>query len=88
MYVRCALIHQASAQLIASLSAFPCGGLFNYQIITFTFPLLASLSLAIFGPPVVIENWQLSAVRHVLHEELEEDQHCPLIHYNHQFRHC
>lgn len=32
MYVSCALIYQASAQLIAGLSAFPCGGLFNYQL--------------------------------------------------------
>lgn len=32
MYVSCALIYQASTQLITGLSAFPCGGLFNYQL--------------------------------------------------------
>lgn len=32
MFVRGALIYQASAQLIAALSASPCGGLFNYQL--------------------------------------------------------
>lgn len=32
MFVRGALIYQGSAQLIAGLSAFPCGGLFNYQL--------------------------------------------------------
>lgn len=32
MYASCALIYQASTRLIAGLSAFPCGGLFNYQL--------------------------------------------------------
>lgn len=32
MYVSCALIYQALTQVIAGLSAFPCGGLFNYQL--------------------------------------------------------
>ena len=32
MYVSRALIYQASTQLIAGLSAFPRGGLFNYQL--------------------------------------------------------
>lgn len=32
MYVSRTLIYQASTKLIAGLSAFPCGGLFNYQL--------------------------------------------------------
>lgn len=51
------------------------------QIITFThalspspFPPLVSLSLAVFSPPVVIENGQLNALREALHEKQEQMQ--------------
>lgn len=36
--------------------------------------LCSSLSLAVFSPPVVIENGQLSALREALHEKQEEEQ--------------
>lgn len=32
MYVSCGLVYQALTKLIAGLSSFPCGGLFNYQL--------------------------------------------------------
>lgn len=32
MYVSCALIYPVLIQLIVGLSAFPCGGLFNYPL--------------------------------------------------------
>lgn len=42
------------------------------------FPLLSSVSRSLLSPPVVIENGQLSALRHVLRGKQGEEQYIAL----------